>query len=84
MTKSRFCNTVIDMANILNTGIVEIFELQGHPEPTHAYAWSHETDGNQKAKKHVTALRIPPVVSPETAVRSAIIQEFRLGTAEEA
>ena len=65
-------------------GVVEIFELHGHPKATHAYAWSHETDGNQKPKRHVTVLRIPPVVSPETAVRAAIVQEFRLGTAEEA
>lgn len=65
-------------------GIVEVFELRGHPKATHAYAWAHETDDPQKPKRHVTVLRIPPVVSPVTAVRSAIAQEFKnLGTAEE-
>jgi hypothetical protein len=58
-------------------GIVEIFELHGHPKATHAYAWAHETDDPEKPKRHVTVLKIPPVVSPETAVRAAIIQEFR-------
>ena len=67
-------------------GIVEIFELHGHPKATHAYAWAHETDDPKKPRRHVTVLKIPPVVSPETAVRAAIVQEFRnLGTtAEEA
>jgi hypothetical protein len=65
-------------------GIVEVFELHGHPKATHAYAWSHATDDPQQPKRHVTVLRIPPVVSPITAVRAAIAQEFRnLGTAEE-
>lgn len=65
-------------------GVVEVFELKGHPKATHAYAWSHETDDVKQPKRHVTVLRIPPVVSPVTAVRAAIAQEFRnLGTAEE-
>ncbi len=64
-------------------GLVEIFELDGHPMATHAYAWAHDTDDPRKPKRHVTVLRIPPVESPETAVRAAIVQEFRLGTATE-
>ena len=56
-------------------GIVEVFELRGHPKATHAYAWSHETDNAQK--RHVAVLRIPPVVSPATAVRAAIAQELK-------
>ncbi|HLW51405.1 MAG TPA: hypothetical protein VKW06_01060 [Candidatus Angelobacter sp.] len=58
-------------------GIVEIFELHGHPKATHAYAWTHETDDPKKPKRHVAVLKIPPVVSPETAVRAAIVQGFR-------
>src|SRR5437588_13084674 len=56
-------------------GIVEVFELHGHPKATHAYAWAHDANGG---KRHVAVLKIPPVVSPETAVRAAIVQEFRL------
>ena len=58
-------------------GIVEVFELHGHPKATHAYAWSHETDDTEQPKRSVTVLKIPPAVSPETAVRVAIMQELR-------
>lgn len=61
-------------------GIVEVFELRGHPKATHAYAWISETE--QKIKQHITVLKIPPVVSPITAVRAAIVQEFKLGEEE--
>jgi hypothetical protein len=58
-------------------GIVEVFELHGHPKATHAYAWSHETDDPKQPKRSVTVLNIPPATSPETAVRVAIMQELR-------
>jgi hypothetical protein len=56
-------------------GIVEVFDLRGHPDTNTVYAWSRETgDG---VKSHVAVLHVPPVVSPITAVRAAIIQEYR-------
>jgi hypothetical protein len=58
-------------------GIVEVFDLHGHPKANTAYAWSHATDDPATPKRHVTVLHIPPAVSPETAVRAAIVQEFR-------
>ena len=58
-------------------GIVEVFELHGHPKATHAYAWSHDTDDPEHPKRSVTVLKIPPAVSPETAVQVAIMQELR-------
>jgi hypothetical protein len=58
-------------------GVVEVFELHGHAKASHAYAWTHATDDPKKPKRHVTVLQIPPAVSPETAVRVAIAQEFR-------
>ncbi len=65
-------------------GIVEVFELHGHPKAPRVYAWAHDTDDPQKPKRHVTVLHIHPVTSPILAVRAAIVQEFRnLGTAEE-
>jgi hypothetical protein len=57
-------------------GIVEVFELHGHPKATHAYAWTHETDDLENPKRSVTVLKIPPAVSPEAAVRVAIMQEL--------
>ena len=65
-------------------GIVEVFELHGHPKATHAYAWTHETDDPKQPKRSVTVLKIPPAVSPETAVRVAIMQELRDAEAAEA
>jgi hypothetical protein len=58
-------------------GIVEVFDLHGHDKANTAYAWSHATDNPANPKRHVTVLHIPPAVSPETAVRAAIVQEFR-------
>ncbi len=65
-------------------GMVEVFDLIGHPKTDRAYAWAHETGDKAKRKRHVTVLHIPPVTSPAAAVRAAIVQEFRnRGTAEE-
>lgn len=65
-------------------GVVEVFQLHGHPKATHAYAWTHETDDPNQSKRSVTVLKIPPAVSPETAVRVAIMQELRDAEAAEA
>lgn len=58
-------------------GVVEVFHLSGHPKTDRVYAWVHDTDDPAHPRRHVTVLHIPPVVSPETAVRAAIIQEFK-------
>lgn len=58
-------------------GIVEVFEIVGHPKASKAYAWSHETDDPKKPRRHVTVLHRPPFTSPEAAVRGAIIHEVR-------
>ena len=58
-------------------GEVEVFDLHSHPEASRVYAWSHETEDADRPKRHVTVLHIPPVDSPQTAVRAAIIQEYR-------
>jgi len=50
-------------------GTVEVFDLIGHPQATRAYAWSYR-DGDQI--KSVTILEIPPVDSPQSAVKVAI------------
>jgi len=57
-------------------GIVEVFELHGHPKAPKAYAWAYETD-NPKKPRHVTVLHLGPVTSPLLAVRAAIVKEFR-------
>lgn len=63
-------------------GIVEVFELHGHPKAPRVYAWSHDTDGLKK--RHVTVLHVGPITSAVEAVRAAIVEEFRnRGTTEE-
>lgn len=64
-------------------GNVEVFKLHGHPKAPRVYAWSHDTDDPKQPRKHVTVLHIPPVLSAAMAVRAAIAQEFRDGTATE-
>ena len=58
-------------------GIVEGFELHGHPKANTAYAWTHATDDQDTPKRSVTVLHVPPAVSPITAVRVAIMQELK-------
>jgi hypothetical protein len=58
-------------------GIVEVFDLHGHPKATRAYAWAHETDNPQKPVRHVTVLHLHPIKSAQDAVRAAILQEAR-------
>ena len=58
-------------------GVVEVFKLKGHPKTDRVYAWSQDTGDPIHPKHHVTVLHIPPAVSPQTAVRAAIVQEFR-------
>lgn len=65
-------------------GVVEVFDLHDHPKTNRVYAWAHETDDPENPKRHVTVLHIPPVVSPITAVRAAILQEFSNNASAEA
>ena len=58
-------------------GKVEVFKLHGHPKANKAYAWAHDTDNPQSTRRHVTVLHIPPVTSPQLAVKAAIVQEYR-------
>lgn len=57
-------------------GIVEVFDLHGHPKAKTAYAWSHATDDPEQPMRHVTVLHIHPATSPLAAVRASIMQEF--------
>jgi hypothetical protein len=58
-------------------GVVEVFQLKGHPKTDRVYVWIYETGDPKQPKRHVTVLHIPSVVSPPTAVQAAIVQEFR-------
>jgi len=65
-------------------GVVEVFDLIGHPNAHRLYAWSHATDDASSPRRHVTVLHAEAVTSPILAVRAAIIQEFRSNAPAEA
>jgi hypothetical protein len=56
-------------------GEVEVFDLYGHPKAKVGYGWSHREGKDDKGERFVTVLQIPPVTSPETAVKVAIAAE---------
>jgi hypothetical protein len=58
-------------------GIVEVFDLIGHPTAFRVYAWGHDTDDPKNPRRYVTVLHSHPIKSAEDAVKAAIVQEFR-------
>jgi len=56
-------------------GKVEVFDLIGHPKAKRCYAWAHKQDDG--SDRYVAVLEIPPVDSPITAVRAAIVAESK-------
>jgi hypothetical protein len=53
-------------------GTVQVFDLVGHPQAKRAYAWRHR-DGDEN--KTVVILQVPPVDSPQSAVKVAIAKQ---------
>jgi hypothetical protein len=58
-------------------GFVEVFALTGHAKAQKAYGWSHPEGPQDQDERFVTVLEIPPVDSPQTAVKVAIAAEAR-------
>jgi hypothetical protein len=54
-------------------GVVEIFDLEFHPKANRCYAW--EIPGENP--DYVAVLEIPPVDSPVTAVRAAVVSQSK-------
>lgn len=59
-------------------GTVSIFELKGHPKATKCYAWSSPIDGSTK-RRYYAVFHIPPIDSPEKAVRASVLHDFKTG-----
>ena len=55
-------------------GNVQIFDLIGHEKAQRAYAWQFT---EQDETKSVAVLEIPPVDSPESAVKEAVAAKAR-------
>jgi hypothetical protein len=59
-------------------GVVQVFEIQGHPKATCCYAWSHGLD-NSKKRRFFAILHQGAIDSPEKAVRAAIVKWNKSG-----
>jgi hypothetical protein len=62
------------------SGTVSVYALEGHPKAVRAYAWSSPIEGSTK-RRYYAVLHIPPVDSPEKAVRASIVQDQRANSA---
>lgn len=56
-------------------GVVHVFDLADHPKATRAYAWSYELPDGKR--RFFAVLQIPPINTPQDAVRAAIVAEQR-------
>lgn len=59
------------------SGYVEIFRLDGHPKAKRCYAWSTYSGEPGDEIHYVAVLELPPVDSPHTAVRAAMMAEMK-------
>lgn len=57
-------------------GVVHVFDLEGHPKATRAYAWSSPVEGSDK-RRFCAVLHLGGIRSPLDAVRAAIVAERR-------
>ena len=58
--------------NMVWNGEVEVFGVTGHTKTKHCYAWGSANERHPDRLDVVAVLEIPPVISPETAVKAAI------------
>jgi len=59
---------------LLWEGMVHVFELEGHPTASRAYAWSSPVEGSTE-RQYFAVLNIPPITSPAEAVRATVMRE---------
>jgi hypothetical protein len=60
-------------------GIVYIFHLMNHPQTDKCYAW-YSNISETKMRKYYAVLHIPPIDSPEKAVRASIVRDYKVST----
>ena len=56
-------------------GQVEVFRVRGHPQATHAYAWTYE--GDDSKPHHLAVLGVPPINSAQDAVKAAVVAHIK-------
>lgn len=57
-------------------GVVHVFDIEGHPQATRAYARSSPIEGSEK-RRFFAVLQLGAIKSPLDAVRAAIVAEHR-------
>jgi hypothetical protein len=57
-------------------GVVHVFDLEGHPDATRAYAWSSPIEGSDK-RRFFSVLQMGAIKTPLDAVRAVIVAEQR-------
>jgi len=57
-------------------GVVHVFDIEGHPKATRAYAWSSPVEGSER-RRFFAVLQLGAIKSPVDAVRAAIVTEHR-------
>lgn len=55
-------------------GDVEVFDLDGHPKAKRCYGWSYG-----EPEQFITILELPPVDSPESAVKVGVAYQIKKG-----
>lgn len=61
-------------------GEVEVFDISGHPKAGRCFAWGVPEDSGKPGQiEATTVLEIPPVTSPISAVRAAIVAKAQRG-----
>jgi hypothetical protein len=55
------------------SGVVQVYRLEGHPEARRAYAWSEPVEGSDR-RRVFAVLEAGPVRSAAEAVRASLIQ----------
>jgi len=59
-------------------GIVYVFDIEGHSKAKQCFAWASPTEGSKKYR-YYAVLNVPPIDSPEKAIRASIVQDHRTG-----
>ena len=60
-------------------GLMTASDAEPHPQAKRAFGWSHPDGDDNKTERFVTVLEIPPVDSPQTAVKIAIYSDIKKG-----
>ena len=60
-------------------GVVYVFDIEGHGQAKQCFAWASPAAGSKKYKYYVV-LSIPPIDSPQKAVRASIAHDLKSGT----